>query len=144
MIGSAHRANNFAGRIFALHAGDRLEECSRVIAIAFVVGVDANPVHVAAEASLLLADDRDVVFRLAGQDAVVASHTLVEIDRHTPGIGLFFILVRRIERGVLRGLRLVLMCEVRILLVFVENRFADQRTNIAVGRLHGLHALRGG
>src|SRR5215471_6982898 len=36
------------------------------------------------------------------------------------------------------------MREVRVLLVFLKSCFANQGTGIAVGRLHGLHALRGG
>ena len=49
-----------------------------------VVAVDAQPVHLAAAQHLVLADDRDVVLRLAGDDAGVAADAGVEVDRHAP------------------------------------------------------------
>ena len=47
--------------------------------------------HGAAVADLQFADDRDVVFRLAGDDAGAASGADVEVDGHSP-------LLRRFER----------------------------------------------
>ena len=86
--GGAHRADDFAGSVLALHAGHGLEVCLGIVAVALIVGVDANPVHVAAEDGLLLADDGDVVLRLAGDHAVVAADARVQVDRHAPGVGL--------------------------------------------------------
>src|SRR5580658_6460944 len=142
VIGRAHRADDFTGRVFALHAGHGLEERLRIVAIAFVVGVDANPVHVAADVDLLFADDGNVVLGLAGDHAVVAADTFVEIDRHAPGIFFFFIGIWRVEREIVG--RLFFLGEVRLFFVFLERGLADQRTLGAIGRIHGLHALRGG
>jgi hypothetical protein len=41
-------------------------------------------VHFAALGDLFLADDRDVVFRLAGDEAGVAAHAGGKVDRHAP------------------------------------------------------------
>ena len=86
--GRAHRTNQFAGRVLALHARDRLEVRLGIIAIALIIGIHAQPVHVAAFVDLVLADDRNVVFRLAGNDAIVAADARVQINRHAPGIRL--------------------------------------------------------
>ena len=53
-----------------------------------IVAVDADPVHLAPAAHLVLADDRDVVLRLAGDDAGVAADAGVEVDRHAPGVAV--------------------------------------------------------
>ena len=45
----------------------------RMVEIAFVVAVDADPVHLAAARDLVLADDRDIVLGLAGDHAGVAA-----------------------------------------------------------------------
>ena len=49
-----------------------------------VVAIDSNPMHGATMADLQFADDRDVVFRLAGNDTGAATGAGVEIDRHPP------------------------------------------------------------
>src|SRR5262249_13916346 len=41
--GGANRANQFAGRVFALHTWNRLEERLGIVAVALIVGVHANP-----------------------------------------------------------------------------------------------------
>src|SRR5579863_4314028 len=140
----AHRANDFAGRVLTLHAWDGLEKCLGIIAVALVVGVDANPVHVAADDGLLFADDGDVVLRLAGQHAVVAAHTRVKVDRHAPGVVFFFVWIGLVKRESGRGLWFFFGSEVWLLFIFLENRFADQRTMAAIGRVHALVALRRG
>ena len=142
MIGRAHRANHFAGRVLALHAGHRLEERFGIVAVALVVGVDANPVHVAADDDLLFADDGDVVLRLAGEHAVVAAHAGVQIDRHAPRVVFFFVGIRLVEREPRR--RLFFLREVRLFAVFLERGLAHQRTMAAIGRVHDLVALRRG
>ena len=50
------------------------------------VAVDADPVHLAAVQHLLLADDGDVVLRLAGDDARPAAGAGGQIDRHAPAV----------------------------------------------------------
>ena len=93
-------------------------------------------------AHLLLADDRDVVLRLAGHHAIVAAHAGVQIDRHAPGVGFFFIGIGLVEREAGRGLFFFFFREVGILAVFLQRGFADQRTMAAIGRVHRLVALR--
>ena len=125
-----------------MHAGDGLEKCLGIVAVTLVVGVDANPVHGAAQHSLFLADHGNIVLRLAGQDAVVAAHALVQINRHTPRILFLLVVVRGIEcepRG-----RLFFPREVRLFPILLKTRLTDQRTVPAVRGVHGLVALRGG
>ena len=75
--GGVDRADRLARRVLALLAGHRLEEHLRVLEILRVlriaaghvggeIAVDADPVHLAAAHDLVLADDGDVVLRLAG------------------------------------------------------------------------------
>ncbi len=144
MVGRAHGADHFAGRVLALHAGHGLKVGFGIVAVALVVGVDANPVHVAANDALLLADDGDVVFRLAGDHAVVAAHAGVEIDRHAPGVSFFFIGIWLVKREAGRGFGFFGVCEVWVFTIVVERGFADQRTIAAIGRVHRLIALGGG
>src|SRR5690606_37409272 len=82
--GGAHRADEFAGRVLAVHAGHRLE--GRLAALRQLVGVDADPVHLAPAGDLLLAHHRDVVLRLAGCGAGVAADAGVQVDAHRPGV----------------------------------------------------------
>ena len=64
-----------------------------------VVGVDTEPMHFAAVDDLFLADDRDVVFRNAGDDARVAAGARVVIDRHAPFVIPLVVGVIVIHRG---------------------------------------------
>ena len=61
-----------------------LEKHLRLVRIAFVVAVDAQPMHLALMNDLRLADRRNVVFGLAGDDASIAADTGVQIDAHRP------------------------------------------------------------
>ena len=82
---------------------------------AAVVVVDADPVHLAVLADLVLADDRDVVLRHARHGARAAAVAGGQVDRHAPLVAV--VLVLGIERQRLRrrvphlvddrGLRLV-------------------------------------
>src|SRR5207245_1929324 len=56
VVGGAYGTNHFAGCVLALHAGHRLEERLGIIAVALVVGVNPNPVHVATKDDLLFTD----------------------------------------------------------------------------------------
>jgi len=49
-----------------------------------VIAVDANPVHGAAVTNLQFADDRDIIFTLAGDDTRTAAGAHIKIDRHAP------------------------------------------------------------
>src|SRR5271163_1012715 len=90
VYGGTDGANLLAGRVFALLAGDGLEEGfgirERIVILAagiagfgldFVVAVDANPVHFAPAHHLVLANDGNIVFRLAGDHARVATVAVV-------------------------------------------------------------------
>ena len=68
-----------------------------IVHIAAEVAIDAQPVHLAPRFDLFFADDRDVIFRLAGDDAGVTADTGVQVDAHAPGIIPFGRI--RIERG---------------------------------------------
>ena len=64
------------------------------------VVVDADPVHLAVDADLLLADDRDVVLGHARDDAGAAAGAGRQVDRHAPLVAL--VLVVRVQRERLR------------------------------------------
>src|SRR5579871_235392 len=137
--GRAHRADQFAGRVLTLHAGHRLKVRPGMVAVALVVGVDTQPVHVPPAHNLLFPHDGDVVLRLAGHDAVVAAHAAIHVDRHAPGIVLLGIIVVRIQRQFAR--HLLFLRELRLFLVFLKAGFTHLRTAVAVRRVHRLVAL---
>jgi len=68
-----HRANHFAGRVFALLAGHRLKVSLRIIRVAAVIAVDADPMHFAGVQHLLFTHHRDIVFRLTRHDAGITA-----------------------------------------------------------------------
>jgi hypothetical protein len=85
--GGRHRAHRLARRVLALHARDRLQaHALRVLGAALEVAVHPDPVHLAAALHLGLADDRDVVLRLAGDHARAAPGARAQVDRHAPGV----------------------------------------------------------
>ena len=85
--GRVDGAHVLAGRIFAVHAHQRLEDDAGVPGIvAGEVAVDAQPVHFAALRHLLLADHRNVVLGDAGDHAGAAAGAAREIDRHAPSV----------------------------------------------------------
>ncbi|MFO1296576.1 MAG: hypothetical protein U1F25_08925 [Rubrivivax sp.] len=63
------RPHQFARRLLAVHARQRLED--GVADLQGLVAVDADPVHLAPERHLRLADDGDVVLGLAGDGATL-------------------------------------------------------------------------
>ena len=84
-----NRADHLAGRVLAMHAGHRLEVAARGSSGSpVVVAVDAQPMHLASARDLILARHRDVVLRLAGDDAGIAADAEVEIDHHAPGVAV--------------------------------------------------------
>src|SRR5206468_4221546 len=97
VAGRRHRAHGLAGGVLAVHAGEGLEvRAQRLLRGPLVVGVDADPVHLASVQDLGLADDRDVVLGLALEDAPVASDAGVEVDLHRPLVAMA-VVARRIE-----------------------------------------------
>ena len=92
--GRADRTDGLARRGLAVHARNGLEVGLRILDVALMVGVDAQPVHLAAAHHFVFADDGNVVLRLARDDARVAAVARVEIDRHAPLVAAgFFLLV---------------------------------------------------
>jgi len=78
----ADRADDFAGRVLALLARNRLVIHAGILGAALVVHVDAQPLHLAAAHRLLLADHRNVVLRLTCHDASLATDAGVHVDGH--------------------------------------------------------------
>src|SRR5262249_48787071 len=123
-------ADDLAGRGLALLAWERLEVDARVLRRALEVAIDAQPLHLAAPLDLLLADDRDVVLGVAGDDARVAPRARGEIDRHAPGVAL--VLAAGIQRQVVLA---VLVLALGVVL-------AEMRRAHDVATLHGVMTLR--
>src|ERR1019366_4306249 len=80
----AHWANLLAGSVLAMLAIHRLKVRARRCQVAFKVRIDAQPLHVASDAHLLLADYGNVVLCVTAHDARVASRAAVHVDRHAP------------------------------------------------------------
>ena len=81
---SRHRADRLARRVLAVHAGHGREAGSAVDDIF----VDPQPMHVAAFGDFVRADDRNIVFSLAGDDAGVAADAGRVVDHHRPFVGV--------------------------------------------------------
>ena len=92
----AHRANLLAGRILAVLASHRLKVRPRRGQIALEVSIDAQPLHIAPDAHLLLAYHSDIIFRITADNARVAARATVHVDRHSPRV--FLVLPVREER----------------------------------------------
>ena len=122
-----------------MHAWHRLEVRFRIGAVALVVRIDAQPVHVASAIHLLFADDSDIVLRLAGDDAIVATNASIQVNRHAPGVGLLRVVEAGIERQLLRWL--FFFGEVRLAVIFVERCSLNQRTLGAIGSFYRLISL---
>ena len=85
------RADGLARRMLALHAWHRRKAGLAVDQII----VDPQPMHIAPGRDLVGADDRHIVFRLAGDDACVAADARAVVDHHRPRIGV--VVVGRIK-----------------------------------------------
>src|SRR5581483_3752145 len=138
MYGRADRTNQLTRRVFALHAGHRLEERARIGAIALVICVHPQPVHVPALVDLLLPDHRNVVLRHTSQNAGIASDACVVIDDHAPLVRLILVVIPRVKRE--RAGWFFFDREPRILLVFLEGCFSHERARSS-RRLHRLLTL---
>src|SRR6516165_6495228 len=130
------RANGFARRIFAVLADHRFHDHFRILfqmRIVLVplrageVSVDADPVHFPASIYLIFTDDRDVVFRLAGDHASRATNASIQVDNHTP---LVWSVEGRmaVQRYVRRNIRIHPdgFRKARISLEFFDGGFSDQ------------------
>src|SRR5262245_1073706 len=129
-----HWTDGLAGRGLAMLTHHRLEIDLRVGGPAAEVGVDPQPVHDAPPDDHLLADVRRVVFRLARDDAGVATGAGVHVNRHAPGVERslpavdgfrFFVIPVRVDRQLFARRVRAVMQNMRILLVFFERRRAD-------------------
>ena len=124
MGGRRHRANHFTGRLFALLAKDRL----KIRAVGFTqivtreISVDPEPVHFAASLDLLLADHRDVIFRLAGYDARIAADAGIQVDGHSPFVILFVLLFITLRSRFVERFRslVMLVADRRIFFEFLD------------------------
>ncbi len=83
-VGGVGRAHRLARGVVAVLAEDRAELHPHVREVAFVITLDADPVHGAAPRRLEVANGGNVVFGMARRDAGFAARALVEIDRHAP------------------------------------------------------------
>src|SRR5262249_24465459 len=63
------------------------------------VAIDSQPVHLAPKEHLLFADDRNVVLRLAGDDARATAGASRQIDHHSPLVPRLAVLMCRINRS---------------------------------------------
>src|ERR1019366_3096627 len=98
--GGLHGADQLAGRVLAVHAGDRLVVNGGIVLFALIIGIDAQPVHGASAAHLVLTHHGDIIFRLAGDHTRAASGAGVEVDGHAPRVS--FILPFGIQRELFR------------------------------------------
>jgi hypothetical protein len=58
------------------------------------IALDSQPVHRLAREEALLADDRQIVFRIAGRRTGVAARAGIEIDDHGPLVRSILVLIR--------------------------------------------------
>ena len=81
-----HRTYRLTRRILTLHAWHGLEVDAGIGRIAFVIRINADPLHLPAALYLLFADDRDIVLRLARHRARLTSDAGIQVNGHAPGI----------------------------------------------------------
>ena len=80
-----NRANWLTRRLFTLHTWNWHEVRNRIIYIrAFIIVVQANPVHFAPTCDFLLTNDWDVILSLAGNRTRVTANTCCQVNRHRP------------------------------------------------------------
>src|SRR5262249_29156585 len=129
--GGVDGAHHLAGRVLALHAGDRLVEDLRRVEVAAIVAIDADPLHLPTLRHRILPHRPAGVLRDAGGHAGVASDARPEVDRHAPRVPR--VLLVRVERQRPRRGLAHLLGELRIRTVLVQRRATDERA--AVHRL---------
>src|SRR5262249_46134378 len=84
MVGGVHRTDGLARRVVTLLAEHGHQGEWRSLRLPRHETLDPDPGHDAPARHLFLADDRDIVLRVAGSDAGTAAGAGVEIDRHPP------------------------------------------------------------
>ena len=156
--GRVDRADLLARRVLAVDAHHRHGDHARVRLIgAHVVAVHPEPVHLATARDLVLADDRNVVLRLASDHTCVATCARIEVDGHAPLVlsvenvvavpilnlvrGRVVLAPERVEvlpRRVL-DVMVAVLGELRVGRVLVDRRHAQD-----VAALHGAVVLRAG
>ena len=77
-------ADHLAGRVAAVLAQHWLEQDVHSPLSFRVIAIQTQPVHVAPAPHLVLADDRNVVLDLAGDNTGRATRTGIEVDDHAP------------------------------------------------------------
>ena len=118
MRGCGHRTDHLARCILAVHARNRRVESLGIFGRSFEVAVHPQPVHLSAAQYLVLTDDRNIVFGLAGNDARVAADARAQIDRHPPRVA--GILIFGVERSIGVNFVLVPMRKIRFLSILVQ------------------------
>ena len=116
--------NQLARSIFALHARHRLMIHLGIVQRAFVVTIDANPMHLPTAQDFLLTYHRAVIFGDASDDAGIAADARVDIDSHAPGVT--FILESWIETRFCFFVFFRLLSEVWVFAEFFERGAAQQ------------------
>ena len=99
-----------------MHARHGLMVGLRIVRASFIIAVDAQPMHLPAAGHFGFADDRNIVFRLAGDDAGVAADAGVHIDGHAPGVA--FVFEARIKRA-FRFVGMLALGEVRVFAILL-------------------------
>src|SRR5438270_13260051 len=134
--GGVDRADVLARRGLAVHAAERLGDHLGIFDWPSEVAVDANPLHLATSDDLLLADDRDVVLGLAGDDARAATRALAQVDRHAPLVGFLAVVVGRVSGRRYSTPLFDLLVELRVLVEGVRQSGGHRglRRLAAVGR----------
>src|ERR1039457_4452438 len=114
--------HDLTGRLLAMHAHDGLVVHGGILWRPFVVPVDPDPVHLAPAPHLVLADRRDVILGLTGDDAGVAARAGRQVHREAPGVLVVLVPGVHADRGDLFDLA----GELGILAVFLERARADE------------------
>ena len=77
--------NRLTRRLLTLHTWNWHEVRNRIVYIlAFIIVVQANPVHFAATRDFLLTNDWNVILSLAGDRTRVTADTCCQVNRHRP------------------------------------------------------------
>src|SRR2546425_691067 len=114
----AHGTHRLARRVLAVHARHRLEVRLGMLGFAAVVRVDADPVHLTAAQHFGFSYHRNVVLRLAADDARVAADAGIDIDRHAPLVA--FVLEVGVQRDRLRRRFVAFVNRLRVVHVLVS------------------------
>src|SRR5579883_1077246 len=84
--GGSNRTNQLTWSILTLHAGNRLGEGDRIRGVPLIITVDPNPMHDPLATDLILTDNGNIVFGLAGDLTRLTANAGAQVDRHPPCI----------------------------------------------------------